>query len=66
MRGPNNGPEGLVIMQVGHKAQGHEGTQAKKIAEGLGHTSGKAKWRVRRSLERRVRQAGRQACQEKL
>jgi hypothetical protein len=55
-------------MKVGRKAQGQDlscgeaGT--KSVACGLGHTSSKGKRRVRRALERQVRQAARRACQE--
>jgi hypothetical protein len=50
-------------MQVGRKAQGQDmacgSAGTKSVALGLGHTSGTAKRRVRRALERQVRQAAR-------
>jgi len=55
-------------MKVGRKAQGQDmslgeaGTKA--VACGLGHISSNGKRRVRRALERRVRQAGRRVCTE--
>jgi len=55
-------------MDVGRKAQGQDlscgeaGT--KTVACGLGHVSSPGKRRVRRALERRVRQRARAACQE--
>ena len=57
------------MAQVGHKAQGHEmyggdSIGPKNVAHGLGHKSCPAKRRVRRALERKIRQAGRKACQE--
>jgi len=54
-------------MKTGRKAQGQNmslgeaGT--KSVAFGLGHKSCPTKKRVRRALERRVRQAAKTACQ---
>jgi len=51
-------------MQTGRKAQGQDmacgSAGTKSVALGLGHTSSVAKHRVRRALERQVRQAARQ------
>jgi len=55
------------MAQVGLKAQGHESygnkVGTKNIAHGLAHKSCPAKDRVRRALERKIRQAGKKACQ---
>lgn len=52
---------------VGAKAQGGDNGRmptvgSKEIAWGVAHTSRPMKRRIRRSIERRVRQAGRKEC----
>jgi len=52
---------------VGRKAQGGDNGRMpkagdKEIADGLAHTSSPTKARIRRAIERRVRQAGKRQC----